>query len=146
MGFAKKKEEKMHMAAVGWLGPRQEEHKKRIDRTLKMMLERTDINVKAQNVKGNTALMEAVIKGNAKTFAAIASREQCKFDRINVEGKIVIALPGCRVPEWADRGAIIQAIGAAMDAEPKTEVAWPESLTLGWGTAGGSFRRFRKKQ
>jgi ankyrin repeat protein len=143
--FAKKKEWKTSAAAGRRMAPPQEQQEKPMDPTLKMMLERPDIDVNAQNAKGNSAIMEAVISGNVNTFAAIASKEDCRLDLTNVEGQTVVALAGCSVPELAGRGVIIQEIIAAMDVEPKTEVGWPRIRAFGQGAGGGSFVWFGKQ-
>jgi hypothetical protein len=101
-----------------------------------MMRKRPNVDFNAQNAKGNTGIMEAVIGGNANTFAAITS----KFDLTNVEGKSIVPSAGYRVPEPA-RKAISQAIVAAMDAKPKTEVACSRIRAFGLGLAAEAWER-----
>jgi hypothetical protein len=117
------------------------------DPLLVMLLKRPEIRVNAQNKKGNTAAIEAVLAGNCDAFAAIAARDDCRLDIPNRRGGTVISISGCHCPDDAGREDIIIAVVAAIETKQPTHssvsLSQPLARQRPWvsrGTDAGAFR------
>jgi len=68
------------------------------------------VDVNAQNKKGNTAAIEAVIAGNAAGFRVLASRADVRFDIVNIEGKDIASIAEVSVAPNLERSKFVSII------------------------------------